>query len=235
MKYPIIILFIGFLQPAIAQDDHGTPADIQNYIGYGAILLILFVFIIVLVVLLRTFNILAKIILKLPGYIGEKPEFINDNQSFFKPAYFLYGGIAIILICTFVYLIGYQNTDNQINTLKTEGIVKLPGSKVNEVKSTDNSSEITLGSAIFVEKCSACHGAQGQGVVGPNLTDDYWIHGGKIADLSKSINNGYPEKGMPAWGKILSSSQISNVIDFIKSLKGTNPLNAKAPQGIKEL
>ncbi len=73
-----------------------------------------------------------------------------------------------------------------------------------------------------------------QGNIGPNLTDDYWLHGSKINDVFKTIKYGVQPKGMPTWEKQLSPKQISEVANYVKSLRGTNPPNPKAPQGIKE-
>lgn len=90
---------------------------------------------------------------------------------------------------------------------------------------------ITAGKALFAKTCVACHMSNGEGGVGPNLTDDYWIHGGSINDVFKTIKYGYPDKGMQAWSSTYSPVQIQQLSSYIKSLKGTNPPNAKAPQG----
>lgn len=90
---------------------------------------------------------------------------------------------------------------------------------------------IAEGDKIFHSNCFACHGAKGEGGVGPNLTDNYWLHGGSIHDVFKTIKFGVPEKGMQAWEKTYSPSQIQNLASYIKTLAGTNPPNAKAPQG----
>lgn len=80
--------------------------------------------------------------------------------------------------------------------------------------------------------CGTCHGAQGEGNdVGPNLTDDYWLHNGSIKDVFYSIKYGWPEKGMKSWKDDMSPVQIAQVASYIKSLKGSNPPNAKGPQG----
>ena len=104
----------------------------------------------------------------------------------------------------------------------------------NTVKLVTDPTVISAGSVIFKQSCSPCHGDHGQGVVGPNLTDDYWLHGGKINDLFKTIKYGVPAKGMPNWEKQLSPKQIADVANYIKSLHGTHPANAKEQQGIKE-
>jgi|LakMenEpi03Aug12_release.lakeMendotaPanAssembly.Ray.scaffolds.fasta_scaffold00127_71 cytochrome c oxidase cbb3-type subunit 3 len=90
---------------------------------------------------------------------------------------------------------------------------------------------IEVGKEIFASVCWTCHGKLGEGGTGPNLTDNYWIHQGSLNDIYKSIKIGYPEKGMQAWEKNYSPKEISNIASYIKSLHGTNPPNAKAPQG----
>ena len=91
--------------------------------------------------------------------------------------------------------------------------------------------DLTEGSQIYSTNCVACHGDKGQGGVGPNLTDKFWIHGGEIKDLFKTITRGVPEKGMIAWNKTLNPLQIQKVASYILTLQGTNPPGAKEPQG----
>jgi len=91
---------------------------------------------------------------------------------------------------------------------------------------------IAEGKKIFTGTCFPCHGAKGEGnAVGPNLTDKYWLHGGSIGEVFHTITNGVPDKGMQAWGKTFSPADVRNLASFILSLQGTNPANAKAPQG----
>ncbi len=90
---------------------------------------------------------------------------------------------------------------------------------------------ISAGKDLYLKACVACHMSNGEGGVGPNLTDDYWIHGGSINDVFKTIKYGYPDKGMQAWASNYSPVQMQQIASYIKSLKGTNPPNAKAPQG----
>jgi cytochrome c oxidase cbb3-type subunit 3 len=89
------------------------------------------------------------------------------------------------------------------------------------------------GKAIFLDpsKCPACHNADGGGnAVGPNLTDNYWLYGGSIRDIFKTIKYG-TSKGMRSWKDDLSAKQIAQVSSYIMSLKGTKPANPKEPQG----
>ncbi len=92
-------------------------------------------------------------------------------------------------------------------------------------------SRITAGESIFQTHCKVCHGAAGEGGVGPNLTDPYWVHGGEIADVFKTIKYGVPAKGMRSWKTDLSPIQIQNVSTFIMTLQGTTPQNAKEAEG----
>jgi len=101
----------------------------------------------------------------------------------------------------------------------------------NTVKLLTSRTDIEAGKTIFETTCFACHGKNGEGGVGPNLTDSYWLHGGTINDVFKTIKYGFPEKGMKSWKDDYSPYQIAQLASFIKSLGGTNPPNAKAPQG----
>ena len=91
---------------------------------------------------------------------------------------------------------------------------------------------IDEGKIIFTKNCTPCHGANGEGnMVGPNLTDKFWLHGGAISNVFRTITLGVPEKGMQAWGKNFAPADIKNLASYILSLQGTNPPNAKEPQG----
>jgi len=96
---------------------------------------------------------------------------------------------------------------------------------------TKNSEVSAKGAQIFASKCVACHGDKGQGVIGPNLTDDNWIHGGKITDIKNTVTNGVLAKGMLAWKDQLSADEINSVVAFVWNLHGTKPPNPKAPEG----
>lgn len=101
----------------------------------------------------------------------------------------------------------------------------------NTVKLLTGAADITNGQKVFMQNCAACHGKTGEGTVGPNLTDDYWLHGGSLKDIFKSVKYGWPEKGMRSWKEDLSPVQVAQVTSYIKSLHGTNPPNAKEKQG----
>jgi cytochrome c oxidase cbb3-type subunit 3 len=92
---------------------------------------------------------------------------------------------------------------------------------------------IEQGKTVFTNNnCGGCHRSDGGGnSIGPNLTDEYWLHGGEVKNIFLTIKNGVVEKGMPAWGKAMSPKDVRDVTFFIMSLQGTNPPDAKAPQG----
>lgn len=91
---------------------------------------------------------------------------------------------------------------------------------------------LTQGEGLFATNCAICHGPQGQGMVGPNLTDDYSIHGSDLAAIIKIIEVGVADKGMPQWADKLSPRQIKSVSLFVEAMKGKN-LPGKEPQGEK--
>lgn len=94
-----------------------------------------------------------------------------------------------------------------------------------------DSKSIEVGKKVFAEKCFMCHGDKGQGLIGPNMTDNFWIHGNQPKDILHVIQKGVPEKGMVPWEAVLSPEEQVATVAFIISLKGTNPAGAKASEG----
>jgi cytochrome c oxidase cbb3-type subunit 3 len=95
----------------------------------------------------------------------------------------------------------------------------------------NDADRVAAGEGIYATKCMACHGAKGEGTVGPNLTDDYWIHGGKITEIKQLIIDGVPAKGMLSWKNLMTPDEIDSVVAYVWNLHGSNPPNGKAPQG----
>jgi len=146
----------------------------------------------------------------------------------------------IFAVVVFVRLHVIKTADMQDDLYKKEVEAAMIKYKAVRPANTIDASNVTLmtdavaleaGKAIFEKSCMVCHLAQGQGLVGPNLTDDYWLHGCTIGDLFNLITIGVPEKGMISWKDQLTGPQIQQVASYIISLKGTNPPNPKAPQG----
>ena len=160
------------------------------------------------------------------------------------PPWWIYGFYLTILFSV-VYLYQYhvsksaplqvQELNNEFAAAKLEAeeYAKTHPKKVDEntIEYAANADFISAGKTLFGQKCVACHGPEGQGLQGPNLTDEYWKNGGSIKNIFKTIKNGVPNMGMIAWGQELTPNQIETLANYIKSIKGTNPVNPKAPEG----
>lgn len=121
-------------------------------------------------------------------------------------------------------------TDGSGNIIPAEKPSISAAANLNFTRLTDAAS-LDAGKKIFTTNCVSCHGPEGQGGIGPNMTDNYYIHGGQINDLMATIITGVPIKGMISWKGILNEEQMNQVASYIMSLRGTNPPNPKAPQG----
>lgn len=99
------------------------------------------------------------------------------------------------------------------------------------VEALSEESRLLAGGEIFMKNCAVCHANDGGGGVGPNLTDDYWIHGNDISDVFKTVKYGVPAKGMIPWKDQLSAGEMQEVSSYILTLVGTTPANPKEAQG----
>ena len=159
------------------------------------------------------------------------------------PPWWKYGFYITIVVAVF-YLLKFEvwhtgmnpteeyNTEMTTAKIETEAYLASAKENVDENSVTElDVAGIAAGKAIFAKTCVPCHLAEGQGLVGPNLTDEYWIHGGSIKAIFKTIKYGFPDKGMQSWQTTYSPVQMQQLASYIRSLKGTNPPNPKAPQG----
>lgn len=98
---------------------------------------------------------------------------------------------------------------------------------------TTDKNLIENGKKVFMSNnCGSCHRNDGGGnAIGPNLTDSYWIHGGSMKEVFLTIKTGVIEKGMPAWGKVMSPTDVRDVSFFVMSLMGSNPIDPIKPEG----
>ncbi len=103
----------------------------------------------------------------------------------------------------------------------------------NNLLFTNDVVQIAKGKSVFMSNnCGSCHRNDGGGnTIGPNLTDEYWLHGGDIKNIFATIKNGVVEKAMPAWGKVMSQKDVRDVAFYVMSLHGTHPPNGKPAQG----
>lgn len=91
---------------------------------------------------------------------------------------------------------------------------------------------LAKGKEVYASKCSSCHGEQGEGLIGPNLADNYWLHGrGEIREIASVISNGIPDTGMAAWRGRITDENIQRTAAYIKSLRGSMPENPRDPEG----
>jgi cytochrome c oxidase cbb3-type subunit III len=169
-----------------------------------------------------------------------------DNKL---PRWWVYLFYATILFAV-VYLFGYhvikwwplQDAEYQKEMAVQSEIKKAnpqPAIDLANMVPMTAAPDLAAGKETFKKICSVCHGPDGQGLVGPNFTDQYWIHGDtlthtiSIKDLYKVVITGVIEKGMLSYKDQLSPVQIQQVLSYILTLQGTNPPNPKAPQGVK--
>lgn len=160
------------------------------------------------------------------------------------PPWWKYGFYFTILF-GFVYIYNYHIAHSsplqlqeytselaEADSLKKEQLKNAAASidETNVIALLDASS-LSSAKSIFIGNCANCHGQNGEGGVGPNMTDDYWIHGGGIQNIFKTIKYGVPAKGMIAWQAQLKPEAIQKVASYILTLQGTNPANGKAAQG----
>ncbi len=276
----ITLLILGVNSGSFAY----TSTELMNGIALGAILFTLVLISIVCLVLLKTFRVMADMLLpkeeklvvattasefmleptepKLTLWekllslrpMSEEKSLIMEHEydgivelDNPTPAWFMWLFYGTIIF-GFVYLLNYhvfkigklQDEEYTVEMKQADidqkAFLAKSANRVDEnsVKLTTEPQVLVAGKATFIQNCVACHGDHAQGIVGPNLTDEYWLHGGKINNIFKTIKYGVPDKGMISWEKQLSPKQISEVANYIKSLKDTNPANPKAPQGDKE-
>ncbi len=169
-------------------------------------------------------------------------ELDNPTPPWFN---FLFYGTIIIGI---IYMVNYhvigdgRVQENEYAAEMAEWEVKSATYQANQtdlidetnVKLVTDPALLAEAANIFQAKCVACHGDQAEGKNGPNLTDEYWIHGGELGQVFKTITQGVPEKGMIPWKGLLKPNEIQVMASYILSLQGTLPAGVgKAPEGEK--
>lgn len=165
-------------------------------------------------------------------------ELDNALPPWWKYGFYITVVVGIIYLFNFhVFGVGKNPTQEYNAEMEAARIQKEIYEASNKDKIDENkvpmadAAGIKAGQALFEANCVACHLKDGGGSVGPNLTDDYWLHKGSLNDIYHTIKVGYPDKGMQSWSGQFSPKQISQLASYIKTLHGTKPAVPKAPQG----
>jgi len=168
---------------------------------------------------------------------------IQELDNFMPPwLQYVFTGTIIIAFVYFGYytVLGFGKTgieeyEEEIRIAAVEaesrGSSALASLDETNVEIDDSDVGLSAGKTIFGSNCAACHAADGGGGIGPNLTDQYWLHGGSIKDVFSVVKYGVIDKGMVPWEDQLSPKEIQEVSSYILMLQGTTPAVAKDPQG----
>lgn len=166
-------------------------------------------------------------------------EFDNPMPSWWVNLFFLsilWAGFYVVAL-GMGWINGYQDDlragQSEVQAMKTAHEASKPKVIINDATLTAaiaDAAQVKAGAKVFGASCASCHGAAGEGMIGPNLTDKFWLYGGKPIDQFNIIAKGIEGK-MPAWESILQVEERVALVAFIASIKGTNPPNAKEPQG----
>jgi cytochrome c oxidase cbb3-type subunit 3 len=152
----------------------------------------------------------------------------------------LYGAILFAVVYWYTYHIGnfaetplakYESERTQAALAEAKSGTVTPEALV---ALTRDKATVEAGKNVFVTTCAACHRADGGGTVGPNLTDEFWLHGGTPDKIWKTVAEGVPAKGMPAWKPQLGPDRVQAVTAYVLTLRNTNVPGGKPPQGERE-
>ncbi len=160
-------------------------------------------------------------------------ELDNDPPRWFMYLFYITIFFGVIYVFHYhVYKQGLFQDEEYQREMALAAAAKGPQTEVEIVAFTDEAN-LAKGKELYKQKaCYSCHGDVGEGnTIGPNLTDEYWIHGGSIKNVYEVLKNGVAAKGMPPFKDQATDEQLLQLASYVLSLKGSNPPNAKAPQG----
>ena len=166
-------------------------------------------------------------------------EYDNDLPRWWVWLFYLTGVYAIVYVVAYygygvsIPPLPYEPSGAPVATVASNAQpsgVQGDEAQILKAKLTDPGA-VAKGKEVYAARCAPCHGATGGGVIGPNLTDDAWIHGGSLVEIKTVIENGVPEKGMLSWKSMLSQDDIRSLVVYIRSMKGTNPAGGKPAEG----
>lgn len=166
-------------------------------------------------------------------------ELDNDMPPWWKYGFYL----SIVFAFCYIYIYHVGETEHvsvreyqaelKVAKAQKEAYLARMESMIDEsnVEALAGAGDIGEGKSLYLQNCRACHGGAGEGGVGPNLTDPYWIHGGDVTAIFSTIKYGVPENGMLSWKEKMTPKQMQQLASFILTMQGTNPPNPKEPQG----
>lgn len=162
-------------------------------------------------------------------------ELDNDLPPWWKWLFYITIAFGIIyLIRLWVFNADDLYQDREFQQEMAEAATMMPDQPAAdefEIKLLTDEASLASGKETYEKICQVCHLIDGGGLVGPNMTDDYWIHGNTVEDWFNVVKNGVLEKGMIAYKDQLSPKQRLEVISYVATLHGTTPANPKAPEG----
>jgi cytochrome c oxidase cbb3-type subunit III len=165
-------------------------------------------------------------------------ELDNALPPWWKYGFYITIFVAIFYILKFEVWHTGMNPTEEYNTEMSEAKIETDAYLASMKENVDENTVVMLdavgiatGKTLYTKTCVACHSPNGAGGVGPNLTDNYSIHGATIKDIFKTIKYGWPDKGMQAWQSNFSPVEMQQIASYVKSLVNTNVADGKAPQG----
>lgn len=247
------ILFTVVTMPAVAQTtDPGTQIGIMMTVSLLVFVVATLMYI--LIIMGGDVDPIAELFLKIKHHVVPPPtESAEDLGHDFDgireldnriPPWFNYLFVGTVIFA-FIYMLDYHVL--KISPLSgSEYIAEVQAAEIlkkitlaadgeideNALVALNDEASLKSGAEYYQKYCVSCHGTQGGGIVGPNLTDKYWIHGGSIKNIYTTIKAGVPAKGMISWELVFSQKQMQQIASFVLSLQGTNPAGGKSPEGV---
>ena len=221
------------------------PVNHPSFPVFATSLFGVVVFTLIIVVLFYLFKVRRLFKATLSKTKGEKKTLTihtGKKRTIFQSGKWqLYSSVGLLILITTVAISWKMMAGSQsqpITPVATAEIVSQPDQPALDKSPSDvkgeASSPIEKGKQIYQNNCVACHGNDGGGnTIGPNLTDEFWLHGGEPKSINSTIQSGVANTSMPAWANILNRDDIKDVTSYVLSLQGTNPPDAKGPQGEK--